>query len=276
MEKILVVGANGTVGKELVRLLRLEGKQVFETTHRAASGSHQRHVDLVTKEGVEEALIGIDRVFLLSPPGHANQFALLDPVIQAARQQKVKRLVLMTAMGVNFSDEIPLRKAELALEASGIPHTILRPNWFMQNFNSYWIGGILAQGKVLLNAGQAKVTFIDARDIAAVAAKTLLTDGPNQVFDLTGSESLDHAQAAKILSDVTGKSIVYESITAEAMLKGLTGAGLPVDYSQVLVAMLSGLSAGHASHDTGAVKKILGRDPITFRKYAEDYRQSWL
>jgi uncharacterized protein YbjT (DUF2867 family) len=82
----------------------------------------------------------------------------------------------------------PLRKAERHLEASGLAYNVIRPNWFMQNFNTFWLHGIQTAGQIFLPVGQAKGSFIDARDIAAVAAVLLTSDAfDNRDFDLTGA-----------------------------------------------------------------------------------------
>ena len=165
----LVIGASGTVGSELSRRLAERGHRVLRATSKPAAVGQVR-LDLVSGEGVAAAFAGVDRAFLLAPPGHVNQHELLVPAIEAARAQGVKKLVLMSAMGANASDELPLRRAELALIGSGLAWNVIRPNWFMQNFHTFWLEGIRTQGKIQLPVGRAKGSFIDARDIAAVAA----------------------------------------------------------------------------------------------------------
>jgi uncharacterized protein YbjT (DUF2867 family) len=146
----------------------------------------------------------------------------------------------------------------------------------MQNFNTFWIQGILSQQKIFLPVGQAKGSFIDARDIAAVAAALLVKDDfKNQAFNLTGDEALDHDEVAQILSAVTGKTIGYEEISPEAMREGLLGAGLPADYTEFLLIILGYFKAGYAAQITPEVEKITGRKPITFAQYAQDYKQAW-
>jgi uncharacterized protein YbjT (DUF2867 family) len=125
--------------------------------------------------------------------------------------------------------------------------------------------------------GAAKGSFIDARDIAAVASR-LLTSEPfaNQEFDLTGPRALDHAEVAEILTRTTGKTITFNDITPEAMLQGLLGAGLPKDYAEFLVLILGYFKAGYAERTTDAVQQITGHAPRTIEQYAKDYRASWV
>ena len=277
MSTILVVGSSGTVGAELSRLLAEAGHDVRRATSREAREPGQVQLDLLSGRGIAQAFDGAHKAFLLAPPGHTNQDRLLAPLIEAARERGLQKVVLMSAMGANADDHAPLRKAELQLERSGLPFNVIRPNWFMQNFNSFWLGGILQHGKILLPLGQARGSFIDARDIAAVAAALLTRDDlSNRDFDLTGSDVLDHDQVAALLSRETGKAITYQEIPPEALRAGLLQAGLPADYADFLLTILGYFKAGYAERSTDAVATITGRPPRRFEEYARDYRQVWL
>ena len=226
---------------------------------------------------IAPAFAGVDKAFLLSPPGHINQDQLLIPLIDQARKQGLSKVVLMTAMGANADASSPMRKAEVHLEQSGLSYNIIRPNWFMQNFNTFWLHGILAQGKIFLPVGTAKGSFIDARDIAAVAA-SLLSRGDlnNRDFDLTGPQALSHDGVAQILSQETGRNIAFEDITPEAMLQGLLAAGLPRPYAEFMLLILGYFKAGYAERTTDSVQNITGNAPRSFAQYAKDYRAAWL
>lgn len=277
MSKILILGASGQVGSALAQRLSAQGHNVSKATSKAVTAADQVHINLATGEGLASAFQGVEKAFFMAPPGYTNQDELLGPAFEQAKQQGVKKIVLMTAMGADADPSAPMRKAEILLENLGITYNIIRPNWFMQNFNTFWIHGILSQQKILLPVGQAKGSFIDARDIAAVAAALLVNaDFDNQAFNLTGGEALDHDQVAEILSEVTGKKIVYAEISPEAMREGLLGAGLPADYAEFLLLILGFFKAGYAAQITPEVEKITGQKPISFQQYAQDYKQAWL
>jgi len=276
MSTILVVGASGTVGSTLSTLLKDAGHTVRRATSRPGTAPDQVQLDLLTQQGVAAALDGADAAFVLVPPGHVRQDLLINPVVDAARAAGVRKLVLMSAMGANAHEAAPLRQAELHLERSGLAWNVIRPNWFMQNFNTFWLHGIHTQGKVLLPAGHARGSFIDARDIAAVAAVLLATSTfDHQAHDLTGAEALDHAQVAAVLSQAAGRSIVYEEITPDAMRAGLLQAGLPADYTEFMLMILAAFKDGHAERTTDAVQRITGRAPGTLAQYARDHRAAW-
>jgi uncharacterized protein YbjT (DUF2867 family) len=194
-------------------------------------------------------------------------------VIDAAVRHGVRRAVLMTAMGVDVDPSIPFRQAELHLERSGLTWNVIRPNWFMQNFHTFWVHGIRETGAIMLPTGQAKGSFIDARDIAAVAAVLLTTDQfANQAFDLTGDEALDHDEVAEILTAELGRRIRYQEITPDAMRQGLLGAGLPAPYVEGMLGILEQFRLGRAARTTDAVSRITGRAARRFAAYARDYR----
>lgn len=276
MTRTLVIGASGTVGTELVRLLAARGHDVRRATSRTPTEAGQVQLDLLTGAGRAAAFDGVERLFLLAPPGHTNQHELLNPLVDEAKARGVRKVVLMSAMGANADPAAPLRQAELHLERSGLGWNVIRPNWFMQNFNTFWLHGINTQNKILLPVGAAKGSFIDARDIAAVAAELLSGDTfTGRDFDLTGGRALDHDEVAAILSRETGRTITFQDIPPAAMLDGLLSAGLPRPYAEFLVLILGFFKAGYAERTTDAVQAITGRAPRTIEQYAKDYRSAW-
>ncbi len=281
--KIFVFGATGLVGQNLIKELLLSGHEVFAGSRHPEKGKTQENLNWVAADALEpkqglEILTKVDAAFFLSPPGYTNQYEILAPWIEKAKEVKLKKLVLMTAMGVEHAPpEAPFRKTELLLESSGLNWNIIRPNWFMQNFNTFWISGILNDGKIYFPGGDAVASFIDGRDIARVAAKLLTTnDFNNAAYALTGPSPINHDEVAKIISDTTGKSISYVNITPEDFKKGLLGAGLPEDYSDFMNYIASALKDGYAAPVTDSVKKITGKAPTTFEEYAADHKTAWL
>lgn len=280
MQKHLVIGASGTVGSNLVNQLAREGHAVRAATSRTPSSASKGNVewiqvDLAEGTGIDQAFTGVDAAFLLAPPGFADQQRILSPLIAAAKRHKLGKVVLMTAMGANAGDT-PFRRAEIELEKSGLAYNIIRPNWFMQNFATFWGAGIRDEGKIQLPVGNAKTSFIDGRDIAAVAARLLTThDQDNRDFDLAGPAAIDHDAVARILSEATGRRVVFEDIEPGVLRSGLLSAGLPADYVEFLLAILVFLKQGYAERTTTAVRDLLGREPIRFEQYARENRSAW-
>lgn len=280
--KVFVYGGSGLVGGHLIKELQKNGHEVWAGSRKPESQKKESNLTWVyadskeTKKGLE-ILEAVDAAYFLSPPGETNQYEILSPWIEKAKQVGLKKLVLMTAMGVDHAPpEAPFRKTEILLEGAGIPWNIIRPNWFMQNFNSFWIAGIKQDGKIYFPGGNATVSFIDARDIASVASVLLTTDDfVNQAITLTGKESLDHVQVAKYLSSVSGKKIEYVDVDPKVFESSLVSAGLSKDYAAFLVMIAGALKEGFASPIVDSVQKITGKEPISFQKYAEDHVSFW-
>ena len=276
MTTTLVIGASGQIGATLADLLAAQGQTVRRATSRVATQAGEVTVNMDTGEGLAAALAGANQLFLMCPPGFANQHELLIPAIDAAKAAGVRKLLLLSAMGANADDSIPLRRAELHLERSGLAWNVIRPNWFMQNFHTFWLHGIQSQGQIFLPVGDAKGSFIDTRDVAAVAAKLLSSDSfVNAAHDLTGSEAFNHHQVAAILSQAAGRAIGYTDIPEDAMRQGLLGAGLPADYAEFLLVILGAFKAGFAERTTDAVQRITGQAPIRLERYAQDFKAHW-
>jgi uncharacterized protein YbjT (DUF2867 family) len=275
MPTTLVIGATGHIGGELTRLLQAAGHTVRQAT-RTARARGQVALDLATGAGLDAAFDGVQSAFLMAPPGHAQQHLLLNPAIDAAKRAGVQHVVLLSAMGANADPSAPMRQAELHLEQSGLAWNTLRPNWFMQNFHTFWLPAIQATGNILLPVGNARGSFIDTRDIAAVAAALLTANTlRNQDFDLTGPEALDHDAVARILTGAAGRTIGYQDIPPDAMRSALLDAGLPADYTEFMLLILGYFKAGYSERTTNAVQQITGRAPRTLAQYAADHRSAW-
>lgn len=280
MSLTLVVGASGAVGGAVVSELVQRGERVRAISSKAqpaAAGPVQWvRADVVGGEGLDAAFEGVTRAFVFSPPGHVNQHEINIPLIRRAQAARLDKLVLMTAMGANADPQAPLRLAELALEGAGLAYNIVRPNWFMQNFSAAWLPGILATGKIRLPAGDARTSFIDVRDVAAVAARLLTGhDVDNRAFDLTGPAALTHAEVAAELSKVAGRRVDYENVDPAELRTALVAGGAPAPYADFLVTILGFLAAGYNERTTSDVRDLLGREPTAFDRYARDHRQAW-
>jgi uncharacterized protein YbjT (DUF2867 family) len=282
-QKILVVGASGHVGQLVVEALSGRGAQVVATSRNpekqaALAGVSWVSLNLSDPATFGPALQGVDKVFMLSPGGYAESDTLMRPLIGAiGAQPGVEHVVVMSAMGVEASEEIALRRFELAVEATGKAFTHLRPGWFMQNFETFWLPVIQATGKILLPAGDATVSFIDARDIADVAVEVLLDPTPHagKAYTLTGPQALTHAQVAGLLTEVSGRVIGYEDISEGAFSAMLTEAGLPSDYRELMLALFQTVRAGWASAISPDVPTILKRPARGFAAYAREAAAAW-
>lgn len=271
-KKTLVLGAGGTVGRPLVAALLARGVAVKAGSRSgsAVAGAEGVTVDLADPATLPAALDGVDRAYVLLPTGNLAITELLLPVIAAAAERQVK-VVLQSVIGVDADDSIPYRQAEIALEKSGTPHVILRPNWFTDNFLTFWKPGI-DHGVIALPAGDGKSSFIDARDIAESAAAALTTDAfDGRAFNLTGPAALGYGEAAEILSAVLGRPIAYQAIDDDAFIALLTGAGVPAAYAGFLATIFYPVRQGWTGLVTGDVETLTGRAPRSVETWARDH-----
>jgi uncharacterized protein YbjT (DUF2867 family) len=283
-KKILIMGATGRVGAELVKLLTEKGEALRAATRSPSTASARLpcfaeavEFDFDRPETFAPALKGVAKVFLIARPGenHADKVAI--PFIDMARKEGVRLIVNLTAMGVEQDDSFTLRLLEKYVEASGIPYVHLRPNWFMQNFNSGpMLADIRATGGLHLPASDAKLSFIDVRDIAAVGLAALTEPRhAGNAYTLTGGEALDHYQVVGILSRAAGKTITYVPLSEEVACAALGKAGVAADlierWTKFYRMVRQGLCASVA-HDA---ELVLRRPTIAFEQYAKDHAASW-
>jgi uncharacterized protein YbjT (DUF2867 family) len=270
--KILVLGARGHVGGLLTTQLVIAKERVKAASRRATpvSGAEAVRFDYGDPKSYQAAFEGVDRAFVMVPGGYTNAFALLEPVIQAAADRKIK-VVLQTAIGVDADERIPYRQAEVFLMGTGTPFVILRPNWFADNFHNFWLDGI-KQGVIALPAGEGRTSFIDVRDVAASAAAALTTDRfDRQAFTLTGPEALSYHDAAAILSKAAGRKITYAPVDDDTFILMATKAGLPRDYAVFLTSIFLPVRQGWTAGVTGDVQTLTGKSPRPFEQYAVDH-----
>jgi len=197
-------------------------------------------------------------------------------VIAAAKNTGVEHIVLISAFGVNPNEQAPLRIVEHLLVDSGVPYTILRPNFFMENFSQGSVSGtIKGQNGIFVAAGDGKTTFISVRDIAASVVAAFQTPLIGREFDLTGPEALDHSKVAKMIAAVSGRPVVYHAVTEEQMTAGLRAHGMPDSAISYLATLYGVVRAGYAAGITSDVETIIGRNPIDFKTFAESVATEW-
>lgn len=278
---ILVTGASGTVGSELLKELISAGESVragYRTRPPTVSGVQPLRIDLATGEGLDAAVDGVDAVFLLAGEME-DQAAGEIRVVEAAKRAGVKRLVkqsVFAAEGEAYSFARIHRRIERAVEASGIAYTFLRPGSFMQNFVTYQGETIRTENAFYLPCGDAREAFVDARDIAGVAAQALIHDGhEGKAYDLLGPEPLTYADAAAKLSAALGRTVNYVSVPEAEFKKAMIGTGLPEPSVDRLVDLYRFIREEHPPTQSTAIKDVTGRDPISFDQFARDYADAW-
>jgi uncharacterized protein YbjT (DUF2867 family) len=173
------------------------------------------------------------------------------------------------------------RQAEKIIEESGIPYTFLRPGEFMQNFVNFDSQTIKEQGAFYLPAGDPKVSFVDVRDIAAVAVKTLTDDDENddkhnnKTYTITGPEALSYYQVAEILSNATGKKISYVNISKEEARGAMKEMGIGDWWINTIIEVYDLYRSGIQAQVSSALEEVTGKKAISFSQFAKDYADAF-
>jgi uncharacterized protein YbjT (DUF2867 family) len=278
---VLVTGASGNLGREVVKVLSDRGYNVKAATRDMRKISSSGSVTAVRFDYAEpstfaDALDAVRGLFLVAPPMDPEAPAKLIPFVKKAKEAGVRHVVFTSALGVDQNEQAPLRVIERALMDSPLAYTILRPNFFMENFSTGFIAPMIKhQNGIFLAAGDGKTSFISTKDIAQVAATAFSEAHYGKEYHLTGSEALDHSQVAKIISDAIGRAVSYHALPEEAMLQGARNQGMlegAVQYMGILYAVVR---AGYMAAVTDDVQNVTGQKPIAFGEFARQNVPCW-
>ena len=274
---ILVTSATGTVGSEIVKQLKAQGLAVTAASRNPAKAGSDLGVPAVAwhwdqPRSFGEALSGVHTLFLGTPPGTTEELAWGLSAVEAAKASGVKKIVKLSAIGVENMPDSAHRKIELAIEAGGFEWFFARPSFFMQNLAEGMLQSVKA-GVIGLPAGDGRTGFIDARDIAAVLVEAIKGHGlDGQGLTLTGAEALGWVDVAAELTRALGKPVRYDDVAPADFTAAMLAAGMPKHYAEFMTMLYDQVvRKGFASAVTDNVKKITGKDPITLAQFAKDY-----
>lgn len=248
---VLVLGATGKTGRRVTELLG--------PAARPASRSSATKFDWSDPDTWAPALAGTTAVYVVPPENPA----LLAEFVALAVRSGVTRLVLLSMRGAPDDDPF-----EAAIKDSGVEWTILRPTWFMQNFDEDMFAAPVQQGELAVPAGQGVHPFIDVVDIAEVAVVALTEPGhAGQTYELSGPESLSFAEMLAQIVAVTGSPVLYTDIAAEDFAAAMREIGYPDEIAELVTMLLVRIRTGAEAHLSDGVQRVLGREPRTFADY---------
>jgi uncharacterized protein YbjT (DUF2867 family) len=276
MTDVLVLGATGTTGSRVAALLAGRGVTIRLAT-RTPKSTGQIRFDWADRDTYEDALRGVSAVYLIAPIGVADPVPLVEPFLEEALRQHVRRVVQLSSSAL--PEGSPGLGAVHHLVRTTMPEwAVLRPSWFMQNFSGdHLVAQGVRGGEIVTATGEGRVAFIDAGDIAAVAVHALTDSVPhNTQHILTGPEALSYADAADILTRQTGRTVRHRSVPADEAARGITEHGIPANFAKVLAAMDVDIRDGAEDRVTNTVETITGRPARSFRAFAaEEFDEFW-
>jgi uncharacterized protein YbjT (DUF2867 family) len=289
---ILITDPTGTVGNAVIKLLASSSDQTnqiirvaVDTKNKVDKLKHAHeiaNIDYTRPETFADALNNVDRLFLRIPPS-VEMVDISSSFIKEAKKNGVKFIVKLSTMGADLQPGYTSgrlhRQVEKIIEESGIPFAFLRPNSFMQSFLTRSSQTLKNQNAFYLPAGDGKISFVDARDVAAVVVEVLTKNGSqhkNKVYDITGPEALSHSQVAEILSKETGRRISYVDISEEDARNRMKKMDVEDWFIDNAMELYNIYRTGHRSQTTDVIEQLTEQKPTSFLQFARDYAQNGL
>jgi uncharacterized protein YbjT (DUF2867 family) len=280
MTTVLVTGASGNTGSALVPALRKAGVEVRAFVRDEAKAQALKDVgaeivvgDLDRPETIAPAVEGVDKIYLLTWNG-PTQAQQVENVLKAATKAGNPHIVRHSMWGSEKSRIIKQGdQAEKAVMSSGLPWTLLKPTFFMQN-TMMAAQTIMSDGVIYWDVGDGRISMIDVRDIVDAAAAVLTGSGhEGKSYILTGPEAISFHDVAATFSQVLGKDVQYVSVPGEASLKSMVSMGFPEWIARGFGELMEGFSEGFASNTTDNVAILSGHPARSFEQFVRDFAQ---
>ncbi len=285
MKKVLITGATGNTGTEVIHALsRINHELDLYAGVRNAEKDKQKFAghnikcipfDFIDINTYKPALLNCDLLFLLRPPQLSDVKKYFKPLIDAAKECGIQHIVFLSVQGAQNSNIIPHHKIEKLIIESKISYTFLRPAYFMQNFTTTLRNDLLQKKRIFLPAGKAKFTIIDVRDVGEAAAIILSnhTKHINQAYDLTNHEQLCFQEMAEKISKGTGNYISYISPNLLRFFFTKRKEQTPVMMILVMIMLHYFPRFQKTPPVSNRTEKLTGKSSVTFDQFVQDYKE---
>ena len=288
---VLVTAGTGTVGRHVVAALAddpvdvrvasrdperaretLAGDDHVELSAAALDDVEVVAFDLDRPETYYPTLDGVDRLFLVRPPAVSRVERDLFPFVDAAARMGVAHVVFLSVLGAEKNRLLPHRRIESHLADLPVTTTTLRASFFCQNLLTTHRAEV-QQGEIAVPAGDGETSFVDARDVAAVAARALADPAAhrNRAYDVTGPAALTYAEVAEVLSAELGVRVRYTNPSLPRFVWRRLRAGDPLGFALVTAGIYTTARLGLAGRVSDDAETVLGRPPRTVAVFAADY-----
>ncbi|WSK26391.1 NAD(P)H-binding protein [[Kitasatospora] papulosa] len=273
-----MTGGTGQTGRTLVQVLRNDGVQArVASRNPAAAGPDAIRFDWNDPTTYGPALDGMDRIFLLPPVDSVDPLPLVEPFLHQAQRAGIRRLVMLGSAivlpnapsAVEMAAQVRAQPGGVVLRASGFMQNFLRPHPLAEHIHRL--------GEIRTAAGDGKLGWVDARDIAASAA-VLLADldmDARSDYLITGPHGMSYPQAAQIITAQTGRQVRVERITEEEQAAAYRASGMPAQFADALAAVERAIKTGREDQVSTAVLDLTGHPPRTFTEFVSDHADKW-
>jgi uncharacterized protein YbjT (DUF2867 family) len=273
-DRILVIGGKGTTGRRVVARLGAAGAEVVVGTRRPVD-RRDRYFDWGDPASVA-VFDGCTAVYVVAPTDRTDHLDVMRPLLEGAVEHQVRRFVLLSASLIERGG-LMMGDVHDWLADHAPEWAVLRPSWFMQNFSDGPHARTIREEDAIYSAtGSARVSFVDADDIAAAAVACLTSAEPlNDDRILTGPEALSYEAVVGILSDETGRTIRHVPLSTRELAHRYEAQGLPPDYASILSGLDETIRTGVEDRTTDGVAQLTGKAPGSFREFAARHKVSW-
>jgi uncharacterized protein YbjT (DUF2867 family) len=271
---IVVIGATGKTGQPLAKELAARGVRVRAANRKPPNDSGVEPVlfDWANRETWAAVVDRADAMYIVGPAFETNAADLFAEFLEAAKE--VPKVVLLSLIDAErLPPSVPLAAWEQAVVQSGKDWTILRPNWFQQNFgHGFFTSELRETGRLELPAGNQPISFVDTRDVADSAATILTGNGHTEkTYVLTGPDSLTHDEVLAELGSASGRNLKYSALKKWDYANRLREAGFPEAAIQWQIGLYDLIQDGANTPVTDAVERLTGRAARPLRAYAAEF-----
>ncbi|TYL43661.1 NmrA family NAD(P)-binding protein [Dickeya sp. ws52] len=271
--RTLVLGATGKTGSRVAQNLLNQGIAIRTA---ARSGADVRF-DWNDPSTFASALLKVSRVYLVSPVMRVDFADIVAKFLDEAERAGVRHVTYLSAYGMEHAPaEVALRAVELDLASRPLlSHSIVRPAWFMQNFSETFVKP--ANDEIVVPGAMGAEAFVNAEDIASVAAATLSDPERHagRAYSPTGPEALTFEDVAAHISNAVGRKISYCDIDRNTWIDAMIQAGVPAEYGEVLRLLTETIASGRGSRPNNDVLTVTGKAPISFAEFAAKTSAAW-
>ena len=288
MNKILVTGATGNLGHEVINVLLqktnpanivalVRDPQNEKALSLKAKGVEIRKGDYNDFSSLVNAFKGIDKLYFISSNDLGDRSPQHKNVVNAAKETSIKHVVYTSFQRRNSTETSPIAlialahvKTEQWLKEAGLTYTILKHNMYLDMLPMFLGEQLLETGVAYLPAGDGKVAFTLRTDMAELGAVVLTTAGhENKTYNVSNTTAISFGEIASIISNISGKQITYVSPSQEEYTKTLADAGVPAEFVALFASLAEGFKEGEFDETSKEIETLIGREPISVAQFLQ-------